>query len=130
MHLHVKHTRDVPDLKGQRWGLCSKRRLVCIRVCNSNSASKSPGSKLQIFAVAAECATPSWSSLVLLIASSANQQPLNRVGVAFEPSGFLLNTPFLINSVAYNMNFIDPFSFFMENVGSYLRSSWFLRQGY
>lgn len=28
VHLHVKHARDVPDLKGQRWGLHSQTRLM------------------------------------------------------------------------------------------------------
>lgn len=28
VHLHLKHTRDIPDLKGQRWDLHSKMGLV------------------------------------------------------------------------------------------------------
>lgn len=71
--------------------------LVCVRVCSSNSASKRPVCELQTSIVAAGCATPSWSSLFLLIASPANQQSINRVGVLFEPSGLLFSTPFLID---------------------------------
>lgn len=37
----------------------------------------------------------------------ANQQSLNLVGDAFEPSGLLFTIPFLINPLVYNMNFID-----------------------
>lgn len=91
--------------------------LMRVHVYNSYLASRRPDCKLLIFIVAARCATPSWSSLCLLITSSANQRSLKRVGVVFEPSSFLFSTTLSINSAVYNMNFTDQFSFFNEECG-------------